>query len=142
MGTDIHCQVEYRIDGKWHWLYAELPEFIRTEVAQVNAMKLDRNYYLFEVLADVRGAGEIVPISKPRGLPEDISPELKVAHKNNWLLGDHSYSWVTGRELADYDWDTTKGGVGFHDWWKLSHLAMVSHRFTSENVRIVFGFDS
>lgn len=69
----------------------------------------DRNYMLFEVLAGVRNgygfAGvpthrPLTPISEPRGLPVDITPESMAL-----LSGDHTPTWVSLRELEEYDWD-------------------------------------
>lgn len=124
MGTDIHLAAEYFKDGRWHLADKELTE--------------DRNYRAFAVLADVRNgygfAGfdtgdPVIPISSPRGLPEDMSEELRsMIEKNDtdddildedynvsgiWL-GDHSFSWVTLQELLEYDLDapvTVRGYV-------------------------------
>ena len=102
MGTDIHPVAEcYRGDG-WHLADADMPR--------------NRNYWSFAVLADVRNGygfggfstGEpITPIDEPRGLPPDLSPELRAAlEQRSWLLGDHDISWVTLEELLAYDLDT------------------------------------
>lgn len=115
MGCDIHSLVEIEGPGarwrpvvwpdKWRGHYDDEPqEGYRFFDAD------DRNYDAFAILADVRnghgfagvdtGDG-FVPISTPRGYPADISP---VAQR--WLeeSGDHSTSYVTLRELLDYDW--------------------------------------
>ena len=106
MGTDIHIVAEYFADGDWHLADVELPEY--------------RNYWAFAVLADVRNgygfAGfdrgdPITPISLPRGLPDDLSQELRAPpdpdddgypSTQKWL-GNHSFSWLTLQELLDYD---------------------------------------
>jgi hypothetical protein len=87
----------------------------------------DRNYDLFAMLADVRNGHGFAgvdtgdgfqPIAKPRGLPDDLSAELLAAHRDDdndesyddqrealgcgWV-GDHSFSWLTLRELLAYD---------------------------------------
>lgn len=108
MGTDIHIVAEHQRDGKWHLADIDLPEY--------------RNYWAFAVLADVRNgygfAGfdkgdPITPISPPRGLPNDLSQELRAPPDPDdedypdyqiWL-GNHSFSWVTLKELLDYDLD-------------------------------------
>lgn len=112
MGTDIHIAVEIFKDGGWHLADVEVTN--------------DRNYRAFAVLANVRngyGFGgfstgdELQPISEPRGLPQDLSPELRAALEDDsnedmstydsediWL-GDEPYSWVTLRELLDYNLD-------------------------------------
>lgn len=101
MGTDIHAVAECYRDGRWHLVEADIPR--------------DRNYRAFAVLADVRngysfagiGTGDpVTPIDEPRGLPDDLSPELRAAlEQKRWLLGDHSISWVTLEELLAYDLD-------------------------------------
>ncbi len=112
MGTDIHIAVEIYRDGGWHLVDVPVTE--------------DRNYRAFALLANVRNgygfAGfstgeELEPIDEPRGLPEDMSPELRAALEDDsdedvsaydsegiWL-GDEPYSWVTLRELLDYNLD-------------------------------------
>ena len=69
MGTDIHIVVEIYKDHGWH-----LTDIVPSQ---------DRNYRAFAVLADVRNgygfAGfstgdAVIPISEPRGLPDDMSP--------------------------------------------------------------------
>lgn len=124
MGTDIHLAAEYYQEGRWHLAHIELPCY--------------RNYRAFAILADVRNgytfAGfdtgdPVIPISYPRGLPDDMSEELRALLDNedeedDWQLdqedltsildeeeqhhlwlGDHSFSWVTLQELLDYDLD-------------------------------------
>lgn len=102
----------------------------------------DRNYEAFAILADVRNGTGFAGIdtgdgfkiiAEPRGLPLDLSAELRNASnydamrecglpdvpedppgddaledaldKGFWL-GDHSYSWLTAQELQDFDWLT------------------------------------
>jgi hypothetical protein len=103
----------------------------------------DRNYETFAMLADVRNArgfagvdtGDgFTPIAQPRGLPLDMSDELRVPanyyamRECGWAnvpddlpvtddddddddrgfwLGDHSFSYFTVRELQAYDWTQT-----------------------------------
>jgi hypothetical protein len=72
-----------------------------------------RNYSLFAILADVRnGVGfagidtgdRIEPISEPRGVPEDASPEYKKLVEQ-WDCDGHSHSYHTLAQLKAYDWD-------------------------------------
>ncbi len=61
-----------------------------------------RNYYLFTVLAGVRGDEPI--LSNPRGVPDDISYAYRQELERN--DGDaHSMSYYTLKELLDVDWD-------------------------------------
>lgn len=61
----------------------------------------DRNYALFATLADVRNYGNTIPISKTRGLPNDIHPLTKRL-ADVWECDGHSYSYYTLKELLDY----------------------------------------
>jgi hypothetical protein len=51
--------------------------------------------------AGIKTGGGINPVAEPRGLPDDLSREAAL-----WLeyAGDHTPSYVTLRELLDYDW--------------------------------------
>lgn len=123
MGTDIHLYVE-RFDGT-QWLSCDQwapDEYSDTPCRTVPFGKHyydNRNYDLFAILADVRnGRGfagidtgdGFVPIAEARGLPNDLSPELK-AETEAYL--DHTPSWLLVAELMQYDWTrtTNKRGV-------------------------------
>lgn len=112
MGTDIHgvLQTGYEHDGKVNW-------------HTVCEIEDDRNYYVFAALADVRNgygfAGvyrhePVIPISEPRGLPEDFKVDGEADHypygkyegANYTWMGDHSHSWLTLDEISEWDgWD-------------------------------------
>ncbi|QAA31775.1 hypothetical protein [Clostridium manihotivorum] len=64
----------------------------------------DRNYDLFSVLANVRNDSNLRYISSPRGLPYDMSPELK---DFSFIDKDDLYyhSWLLVKELIDFDWN-------------------------------------
>lgn len=110
MGTDIHLAAEVFKDGRWQYAPCDLPDY--------------RNYRAFAILADVRNgytfagfdSGDpVIPISEPRGLPQDLSQEIRAMLEDtdsgdSWTddedfftLGDHSFSWVTLKELLDVD---------------------------------------
>lgn len=75
-----------------------------------------RHYLLFEVLAGVRAGHEILPISPPKGLPEDISPEANES-TNGWGCDGHSHSYLSVSELKAYNWDqmiTREGWVNVY----------------------------
>jgi hypothetical protein len=81
----------------------------------------DRNYDLFSILANVRNGygfagvetGEgFVPISQPKGVPEDACPEY-LAVVAQWDGDGHNHSWLTVRELLEYDWTQTTRKTGF-----------------------------
>lgn len=63
-----------------------------------------RNYDLFNVLSNTRNDSNISYIALPKGLPSDISPELKeVALEDYDDFYDHS--WLSLKELISYNWD-------------------------------------
>lgn len=86
-----------------------------------------RNYDVFAILADVRNGSGFAGvatgdgfniIAPQRGLPTDMDRELREltagysdeyyeAMRAKWgrgSLGDHSFSWLTLRELLEFDW--------------------------------------
>ncbi len=116
MGWDIHIAAEVFDEGVWHLSGIEVPS--------------DRNYWAFAVLANVcNGYGfagtdkgdPIEPIDDPRGLPDDLSEELGDLLEANGdehiYLGYDSFSWVTLKELLEYDLeaDVTMRGYVTHE---------------------------
>ena len=98
MGCDIHFYVERQEENGW---------------VPVRVSYDGRNYALFAILANVRNGygfagistGEgFVPISMPRGLPFDVSPEIR-AESDYWGVDGHSHSWLTVQELLAYNWE-------------------------------------
>lgn len=120
MGCDIHLYVERKVDDKWvtadKWTpdpYSDEGEEHQLIVDDDDCFYGERNYDLFAILADVRNghgtAGIITgtgfnPISEPKGLPNDVSPEVKAA-SDFWGSEGHSHSWLTLAELQAYDWN-------------------------------------
>ena len=64
-----------------------------------------RSYSMFAFLANVRNYDHCVPISDPKGLPNDISDEVKEEYGEGWDY--HSASFLTAKELLDFDYDKT-----------------------------------
>jgi hypothetical protein len=172
MGCDIHLYAEVRRDGKWHRVFpppeARDPWYIE-QAANVNggtyyAVRAlctwyhDRNYNVFGMLAGVR-AREFRPIAEPRGWPDDLSDEVRaILHaaetaetedalpEGEIWPGDHSFSWLTLRELLEYDWQCRTS-------WEDTYAECAGQFYTKvipalqtlgdpDDVRIVFGFDS
>lgn len=135
MGCDIHFYVERVEDGAWasadRWTPDGDSEANEPPVTldYKDSFYHDRNYDLFAILAGVRnGRGfagcdtgdGFVPISEPRGLPEDLSPQVR-AEAERWDGDGHSHSWLTVQELLDYDWTQTtthRGFVTAADFWR------------------------
>lgn len=118
MGCDIHVAVERRTADGWQraepmvpprWTYDGGPEEERERWYD------GRNYSLFAILADVRNghgfAGvdtgdPVVPISEPRGLPDDVASETR-SDSDEWGVDGHSHSHFTLAELMAFDWAQT-----------------------------------
>ena len=133
MGTDISLYAEKRQDSAWQFIgemvedieyqyYPELANPYRPE-----DLYEDRNYSLFAILADVRNDEGYECIAPRRGIPDDLSPEIKNYFES--LRSDQSYTaslpldekqreawrrcdmdqelrpgWLTLEELVDFDW--------------------------------------
>lgn len=148
MGCDIHLEVERREeDGLWHLVehpdrpcdnpYCEEGVFSREHPERrlrgkecyychgaghyVRRAYSERNYAVFAMLADVRNSG-FTPIAEPRGLPDDLSLELKerlaavkAMTSKDWEdvdlddpdcdwqyeLGEHSFTHLSYSELLE-----------------------------------------
>lgn len=140
MGCDIHLVVERRNgDGQWQrvlpspeaydsWLKEQAEKESGDTRWYRDRVKVvwydDCNYNLFAILANVRNSFDFVPIAEPRGLPDDLSDEVKALvdpsdddDSNDVWLGDHSHSWLTVQELLDYDWNQETAEGGWVDPW-------------------------
>jgi hypothetical protein len=85
MGCDIHGFFEIKDkNGKWKVL---------KEIAG------DRDYWWFSVIANVRNDGDIVPISGPRGEPDDPTPEIEHMYEE-WGADLHSESYLDHKEIT------------------------------------------
>lgn len=156
MGCDIHLYVEVKKNGKWK----SADEWKKDEdgyVSTVDPIYRGRNYDLFAVLANVRNGygfagrptGEgFNPISHPKGTPKDVSDEVRSKIEDMDSDG-HSHSWLTVKELLDFDWAQKTMAYGSSD----TYAAHCGKFFTEsipklqslgdpEDVRIVFFFDN
>jgi hypothetical protein len=121
MGCDIHLFVEKKVRGRWVTAENWVPESeegsptSNFHVPYEQSFYHGRNYNLFAILADVRNGVEFagcdtgngfVPISAPKGLPNDCCREIR-DEANKWGGDGHSHSWVTLSELLSYDWTRT-----------------------------------
>lgn len=101
MGCDIHTCVEQRESNGWTWIswgvtnkYGDCEPFG------------DRIYAVFGWLADVRNYSAVPPISQPRGLPGDTSPDVLRVYEE-WGFDAHSASWLSVDELLAFDYRKT-----------------------------------
>ncbi|MCY9186471.1 hypothetical protein [Bacillus halotolerans] len=133
MGCDIHAFVEVkrypyqdrnRSNGVWisadkwtvnedHIFYPEDYEE-RFHVDDHDSIYRGRNYHLFSILAGVRNYRGLTPISSPKGLPKDVCIEIK--NESDFFASDgHSHSYLTLKELLQYNWDEEIEAVDFAD---------------------------
>ena len=120
MGCDIHVHVEYKKDlftgydaenkpqyeSKWICgdYFHKNPYFGSDEYEKewsLVGLCDSRNYAMFSVLANVRNYGETEYIDEPRGLPEDVTEMVK-EDAENWGIDGHSHSYLTLKELIDF----------------------------------------
>lgn len=122
MGCDIHAFTEIKIAGTWH---------------TYTGVEMDRNYDLFAKMADVRNYDGITPISKPRGLPEDVAAVTGVASRHYGNDG-HSHSWLSHAEVCGLEKEFRPlFGYLFGNYWSDRTLPK-----EVEDVRLVFWFDN
>lgn len=85
MGCDIHLHTEIKRNGIWQ---------------HHSEAKIERNYPLFAKMANVRNGYKIVPISNPKGFPEDAT-ELTKLHSEKYGCDGHSHSWLSAAEISE-----------------------------------------
>lgn len=110
-----------------------------------------RNYNLFAILADVRNgygfAGVSTgrgfnPISSPKGVPEDASPEY-LEYVESMGVDGHSHSYHTLKDLLDYNWHQTTTHYGviseeqYKDWTPGTEPDLYCGAIYSQNVIMV-----
>jgi len=134
MGCDIHIFVEYKTRGNWKKvgnIFARdlcvplpLPRPLENIVANQTFHRkrrvvytdqpyYGRNYNLFAILANVMNDCNFEQIHSIRGLPKNISKELK-KKSDNFGEDGYSHSWYTLKELQKFDWyhkSTTHNGM-------------------------------
>lgn len=148
MGCDIHLSIEYRTkqDRPWTLLSTPIPD--RYEPGGTTDLLSDilldgRSYALFGILAGVR-MRDGDPISEPRGLPNDMSVELekRIKADETWL-GDHSFSWLTFREIHEHSrfWEI-KEIYPLWFWMIKGVVEETGWLLKGYEFRVVFGFDS
>jgi hypothetical protein len=95
MGCDIHFFVEKKINGIWHQQFVLGAE---TEWDKKYWFS-GRSYWLFGLLAGVRG-DHFKPLTDPRGLPNDLSDDLKNEWER-WRGDGHTPSYYSLPELLE-----------------------------------------
>lgn len=149
MGCDIHLYAEYRKSkrSKWKsldkWTLDTDYEPPRKIVEYKDKFYTGgRNYNLFCALANARSFmfnGETPCVSKPKGIPNDCSKEVKL-EREYWGSDGHTHSWNTLKELKAFDWSTYGDTVTNFLNEVLPKLEAVG--VDEEDVRIVYFFDN
>lgn len=111
MGCDIHMYVEYKkkVNDNDVWVDGDYYKFNPYHKTDKEEPKLDRmelyggrNYSLFSTLAGVRDyTDKMIPVSEPKGKPDDCNENI-VSEFETWDGDGHSYSWLTLKEIKDY----------------------------------------
>lgn len=102
MGCGIHVVVETK-GKRGAWSFKE-------------KLPLSRNYDLFAILANVRNRmwskpkDTLVFISAPKGVPPDVSKRSQKALSDEDY---HSHSYLTLRELVEFDWNRAEHKTAF-----------------------------
>jgi hypothetical protein len=174
MGTDIHCFVEKKMyrsgifetnrTGKWisidKWTKSYLAILYPEENSPVwevdwrDMVFKERNYDLFAILANQRNSINMPNISEPRGLPEDVTPEIRLQIINSEC---HTMTWFTIEELLAYNWnqvfhyeDETMNGekimesINYAECGKLflEALNRLIGRNNPSEIRLIIAFDN
>ena len=111
MGCDIHSFAERRNKQTNKWEKVE--DAFSLDNYDKERLKKDkgenpfdwRSYSMFAFLAGVRNYDHCEQLSEPKGLPDDISDEVKEEYGEGWDY--HSASFLTAKELLDFDYDKT-----------------------------------
>lgn len=145
MGCDIHTVAEVRRDGRWHSVGQYEWLSVYSDADPEDAPFEWRHYMMFALLAGVRNYEGIEPITQPRGMPSDASMEA-LAKRSYWT--GHTPSFVTLRELAEFDYDRPmhKGGAMTYreaiDDRFFRHVEALRRLGPIDDVRVVFFFDN
>lgn len=103
MGTDITIYTEKKLDNKWiccdHFSFSNRYNLGKQTLVPIYDK---RDYRLFTALCGVRESFGIVPISEPKGLPDDLSEKVKNLIADEEVFMYHSCSYLTAKELFKY----------------------------------------
>lgn len=99
MGCNIHCNLEYRRTKNEK--YEDIDLYKIDKYFSINGFEKvclynERNYYLYGILAGVRNK-IVTPISNQKGLPNDVSNDIKILYESS--SDNHTCSYYTLIEL-------------------------------------------
>lgn len=158
MGTDIRLYPEQRVDGHWqfagkmikniHYVYdpEHEPYSLPQDLYDI------RNYALFAILADVRNDEGYECIAPRRGIPDDLSPEIKrwfehyqessrdmtalpqdERQRASWIAQDIDLQlhpgWLTLEEMVNFPWHEKRIQIYASVDPRVAHLFHPEQRF-------------
>ena len=149
MGCDIHSYAEVKREKGWVkvgpvFKNPSYPDY--SEEEYTDEPYGDRSYTVFGILAGVRSRYTGNPISRPKGIPKDVTEGVK-SEWNIWRGNGHSASYLTLKELMSFDWV----GAGERSFLEdvISQLRLLTcytrtnlEEDDTENIRMVFWFDN
>lgn len=108
-----------------------------------------RNYTLFGILANVRVPTDDA-IAPDRGLPDGFWVNADNEHPTwpagTFWMGNHSFTWMTWREVRAYPWDDPRHAEECTYWRTVIMPAferyLSERRLSPDDLRLVMGFDS
>ena len=125
MGTDIDGWIECRreiIDDEG-WIPA----------IDLGLLYLGRDYRVFGNLFGIRNRTDIQPLAAERGLPDDVSEQVRKEAANQELYG---HTWISWTQVKECVWE---GDM----YWKavVSVSEILATIYGDENVRLVVWFE-
>lgn len=151
MGCDIHTVCEVKQAGGWSSVidafFVNYYSDIMGQPAKICSPFDFRNYNMFACLAGVRNNYHAaMPISEPKGLPDDASAHTMELY-DDWIGDAHSASYLTLRELIEFDYSQQFGNSGktyreiIGDIF-FTHIEQMKELGGLDDVRVVFFFDN
>lgn len=110
MGCDIHSFAERKntITNQWEVVkdYFTVDDYYKEYIEKDKGDNpfYWRNYSMFAVLANVRNNGDFKEISTPKGIPYDISDDVK-SYYDSVAKESHSPSYLTLKELLEFNYN-------------------------------------
>ena len=125
MGIDIYFYVERREGDRWvscdEWVPGE--DSLGLELQDtVDPFYHDRDYEVFAILADVYNVDGCNPVARPKGVPDDMCPEVRQRYQHAVEFDCFAATWLSLAEILAFDWDQTvtrqgyAHGPAFYEW--------------------------
>lgn len=97
MGCDIHTTAERKTEAGYE-------PITNIEFTNGSAPFDWRDYGMFGLLAGVRNYSDIKPLSELKGIPKDVSRDVREEY-DDWGMDAHSASWLYIDELVEFKYD-------------------------------------